>query len=452
MENIFLFESEDHQFSLVEGVNDGDRHFYIRGKFATINTVNVNKRIYSRELWEREVAKYQKEIEEGTINTLMEWEHPQGRLKVDPKNAVAKIRKLWIEGDYVMGEAVIFDNPQADTIKSMIRHGVKISVSSRASGSVGAGGHVKEFNLITFDIVTSPSDRSATMGGVFESEETKNEDETMADEALMGNLVSILRTKNTEIRDLNEEIELLRQEISKYESLGVGSTDREYSNDGDYYYSGEHNPYSEEDNEYSYRRAYAGFNDTGDYRHQDVNYTLRDNDPSGYYHSGESEEPRIRKVLNGSDRAEMIGRFLGGDVNSNLDDRDGYSGPVNESAEFTAGDILDVLNKQFKLKLDAGKEAEDYEASVKMGKASRKHIDSIKKGEAFSTSKFEAKVVAKYQKGDSITLGFEDSNGGEVFISFIVDESLNESADGSQTIQTVPVTGNRFLMVPSHLI
>lgn len=367
----FLFESEAHEFSLVEGTSDGDRHFYIRGKFATIETLNTNKRVYPRALWEREVAKYQSEIENGSINTLMEWEHPQGRLKVDPKNAVAKITKLWIEGDYVMGEAVIFDNPQAETIKSMIRHGVKISVSSRASGSVGSGGIVKEFNLITFDIVTNPSDKAATMGGVFESEEIgANEEDEMADKALMENLVGILRTKNVEIQDLNEEIELLRAQLAaqaealtesageegsimesklrtrdlkiealneeidflrnaldKYETLGVGSTDRAYSDDGARGFHPDDDfgdRYSSEDEEYTMRRRYSGYRDHGENRHQDVNATLRDNDPSGHYASGEEEEPRIRRILaNRANRTEYVGKFLGGDVGV-----DGKSGDV----------------------------------------------------------------------------------------------------------------------------
>ena len=341
-----LCESELHEFQLVEGIQDEEKFFYIRGKFATIEQINNNKRIYPRALWEREVAKYQTQIENGTINTLMEWEHPKGRLTVDPKNAVAKITKLWIEGDYVMGEAVIFDTPQAETIKSMIRHGVKISVSSRASGSVGADRVVNNFNLITFDIVTNPSDQSATMSGVFESEDledlpireedeaihtTENlEDNEMADKALMENLVGILRSKNVEIQDLNEEIEILRDTIRQFE-LGVGHTDAPYGNDGARGFrpeDDEYDRYAEEEKEYTLRDVLRGYEDIGAHRHQDVNSTVVDNDPSGYYASGETESPRTLDLLANSGRDNFVGSVLDADVQTN--DNPGMAGEVKD--------------------------------------------------------------------------------------------------------------------------
>ena len=342
-----LCESELHEFQLVEGIQDEEKFFYIRGKFATIEQINNNKRIYPRALWEREVAKYQTQIENGTINTLMEWEHPKGRLTVDPKNAVAKITKLWIEGDYVMGEAVIFDTPQAETIKSMIRHGVKISVSSRASGSVGADRVVNNFNLITFDIVTNPSDQSATMSGVFESEDLEDlpireedeaihtteklEDNEMADKALMENLVGILRSKNVEIQDLNEEIEILRDTIRQFE-LGVGHTDAPYGNDGARGFrpeDDEYDRYAEEEKEYTLRDVLRGYEDIGGHRHQDVNSTVVDNDPSGYYASGETESPRIVELLANNGRDDFVGSVLDADVQTN--DRPGMAGEVKDA-------------------------------------------------------------------------------------------------------------------------
>ena len=45
-----LCESELHEFQLVEGIQDEEKFFYIRGKFATIEQINNNKRIYPRAL------------------------------------------------------------------------------------------------------------------------------------------------------------------------------------------------------------------------------------------------------------------------------------------------------------------------------------------------------------------------------------------------------------------
>ena len=153
---------------LNEATGKTEKKYHIRGTFSTIGMRNRNGRVYSRALWEREVQKYQNVINSGSINTLMEVEHPP-RTAVDPMKAVAKIQSLTIEGDRVIGDAVLLDNPSADQIKTLIDNGIKISVSSRACGSYDATGNVKEFNLITYDIVANPSDYNATMNGMCES-------------------------------------------------------------------------------------------------------------------------------------------------------------------------------------------------------------------------------------------------------------------------------------------
>ena len=97
----------------------------------------------------------------------MEWEHP-ARTNVDPMEAVAKITALNIKDKYVMGEAVLLDNPKANQLKSLIDNGVKISVSSRGVGSV-KNGVVENFKLVTYDVVSAPSDYNASMNGLVES-------------------------------------------------------------------------------------------------------------------------------------------------------------------------------------------------------------------------------------------------------------------------------------------
>lgn len=168
-----MFDADAQQLKIEceEGINEAtgrsEKKYRIKGIFSTIAEKNRNGRVYPRNLWESEVANYQNEIKTGSINTLMEYEHP-ARTAVDPMKAVSKIEKLWIEGKYVMGEAVLLDNPQANQLKSLIDNGVKISVSSRGVGSV-KNGIVESFKLITYDVVPNPSDYNATMNGMCES-------------------------------------------------------------------------------------------------------------------------------------------------------------------------------------------------------------------------------------------------------------------------------------------
>ena len=99
----------------------------------------------------------------------MEFEHPP-RTEVDMMQAVAKINKLYIKGNFVMGESVILNNEKSKQLKCLIDNGVKISVSSRGVGTV-ENGIVTDFKLITYDIVPNPSDFNATMNGICESHE-----------------------------------------------------------------------------------------------------------------------------------------------------------------------------------------------------------------------------------------------------------------------------------------
>lgn len=159
------------EFFVEEEINEAtgttSKKYKIKGIFSTIGEKNRNGRIYPRDLWEGEVQKYQENFQNGSINTLMEYEHP-ARTNVDPMEAVAKITSLKIKDKFVMGEAVLLDNPKANQLKSLIDNGVNISVSSRGVGSV-KNGIVENFKLVTYDVVAAPSDYNATMNGLVES-------------------------------------------------------------------------------------------------------------------------------------------------------------------------------------------------------------------------------------------------------------------------------------------
>ena len=170
MNLIFDIDSKS-ELEVTEQVNEAtgntEKKYKINGIFSTIGEKNRNGRIYTKQIWESEISSYQDNFTNGSINTLMEWEHPS-RTNVDPMQAVAKIESLKIEGNYVIGEAVLLNNEKAQQLKSLIDNGIKISVSSRGVGNV-RNGIVENFKLITYDLVSDPSDYNATMNGVCES-------------------------------------------------------------------------------------------------------------------------------------------------------------------------------------------------------------------------------------------------------------------------------------------
>ena len=170
-----LYDYETPETEVEVSLNESGeqrKKYKIKGVFSTIGERNKNGRIYPRHLWESAVAKYQDTLKSGSFNRLMEWEHPP-RNTVDPMQAIAAIDKLFIEGNKVMGEATILDNEKGNQLKTLIDNGIKIAVSSRGTGKVGAGGIVEKFDLITYDCVLLNSDKNAVMDGyVSESAES----------------------------------------------------------------------------------------------------------------------------------------------------------------------------------------------------------------------------------------------------------------------------------------
>lgn len=214
-----LYEYHDANVLIEESVNDKKekvKKYKIAGIFSTIGEKNRNGRIYPKELWESNVKKYQDVIKSGSINRLCEWEHPE-RGTVDPMEAVAAINKLEINGKYVMGEATLLDNPRANQLKSLIDNGIKLSVSSRGSGRV-KNGIVESFDLITYDLVSAPSDYNATMEGtsIYESQK----EFVMVDGKLVESKSSEVETKDSnsdsdDIKDSNTEDSKLKESALK---------------------------------------------------------------------------------------------------------------------------------------------------------------------------------------------------------------------------------------------
>lgn len=159
----------DTQFEQELNETTGAKKYKIRGVFSSPGKKNKNGRVYPMHLWEREVAKYQDVIKTGHPNSLMELNHPP-YANVNMMEAVAKTTKLWIENGYVMGEAVLLDNPKANQLKTLIDNGIKMSVSTRGVGKVGSDGTVEDYNFITTDIIPDlqQSDYMAEMYGITE--------------------------------------------------------------------------------------------------------------------------------------------------------------------------------------------------------------------------------------------------------------------------------------------
>ncbi len=159
-----------YEDELSEASGQTERNYYISGIFSTPEAKNRNGRMYSRNIWTREVEKYQYELANKTKNTLCEYNHPP-RSSVDEMQAVARIVELSFDdkGNVIGKAKILNDNTEkTNKLKGLIKEGIKIGVSSRGVGKVSAAGIVEDFKLITYDVVPDPSDYNALLNGVVE--------------------------------------------------------------------------------------------------------------------------------------------------------------------------------------------------------------------------------------------------------------------------------------------
>ena len=160
-----LITETSYDFSLHEGK---DKSLYIAGIFSTAEMENNNKRKYGRKILEREVTKVQEKIGKNCL--WGELGHPPNP-EVNPDKIALKIENLEWKGNNVYGKAKILDTPMGNIAKTLIKEG-SMGISSRGLGTVGDNGYVNEdFNLITYDLVTDPSNKPSWVNGIYEGQE-----------------------------------------------------------------------------------------------------------------------------------------------------------------------------------------------------------------------------------------------------------------------------------------
>ena len=147
---------------LSEGKAGGPLRF--KGIFSEAERPNGNKRVYTRNLLEREVKKLQGQI--GDRRLLGELDHPSDEI-VHLGNVSHVITKLSLQGNHVMGEGEVLNTPAGKVLSELLKAGVKLGISSRGTGSVDldeSGSHYlvgENYNMITFDMVSEPSSQDA---------------------------------------------------------------------------------------------------------------------------------------------------------------------------------------------------------------------------------------------------------------------------------------------------
>jgi hypothetical protein len=149
--------------------SDYSKPFEFYAVLQKYNTPNRNGRIYPEEILKRESENYIKNyIKRGT--SLSELNHPESSL-IDLDRVSHIITDMWWDKNVLLGKLKLLTSPgfhergivstKGDQAANLLRQGVTLGISSRGVGSlkkVGEQNEVqKDFELICFDLVSSPS-------------------------------------------------------------------------------------------------------------------------------------------------------------------------------------------------------------------------------------------------------------------------------------------------------
>jgi hypothetical protein len=157
---------------------------------------NRNERIYPENILRREAENYLNLIKEK--RALGEADHPESSI-VAISRVSHNVVELWWEGNVLMGKLEIIMSPgfvnqgiiscEGDKVANYLRKGLKIGVSSRGVGSLekenGKNIVQDDFEIICWDIVTSPSTPGSWIYNEEPSEEQQMSESKLKNEQII---------------------------------------------------------------------------------------------------------------------------------------------------------------------------------------------------------------------------------------------------------------------------
>lgn len=162
-----LITEQSYDYRVIE--ENANKDLYIEGIFSTAELKNINQRIYSRSILEREIGKMAKEKVANKC-CYGELGHPD-KPEINLDRVALLTKELKWDGDNIVGKAKILETPMGAIAKTLIREG-RLGISSRGLGTVADTGYVNEdYQLLCYDLVQEPSNIGSWVNGIYEDAE-----------------------------------------------------------------------------------------------------------------------------------------------------------------------------------------------------------------------------------------------------------------------------------------
>lgn len=169
MNKLYEFRTYDEaRIQIEESIDEsGKKDLFMRGLFIQGDVRNQNQRVYPV----REISKAVESVRsklKGGDTVLGEMDHPE-ELSINLDRVSHIITDMWLEGNNGCGKLKIIPTPMGEIVKTLLKSGAKLGVSSRGSGNVSHDGQVSDFDIVTVDIVAQPSAPDAYPKTIYES-------------------------------------------------------------------------------------------------------------------------------------------------------------------------------------------------------------------------------------------------------------------------------------------
>lgn len=151
---------------ITESSEDG-KNLYMKGICIQGGVKNANQRVYPVTEIHNAIKTVNEQVT-GGYSVLGEVDHPSN-LRINLDRVSHMITEMWMDGPNGFGKLKILPTPMGNLVKTMLESGVKLGVSSRGSGEVNeSNGEVRNFEIVTVDVVAQPSAPNAYPTAIYE--------------------------------------------------------------------------------------------------------------------------------------------------------------------------------------------------------------------------------------------------------------------------------------------